>query len=101
MRAGTVAARDEGSILVFDGFESGYNVLRALHARGVGLRSNQNEIVVHYRIPSHPLAFGEELLLRGLCMNKHHVSIATPSGVERLACALRDDFYFDPGFSLE
>src|SRR5262249_14738204 len=101
MRARTIAARNKRSLLVPDRFECRHNVLRPLYARRVGLRSNENEVVVHYGIALHSLAFGEELFLLGLCMDEYHVCIATSSGVERLAGALCDNFDIDTSLGLE
>src|SRR5262245_11485920 len=101
MRARPITARDECSILVFDRFERGYYVFRSLHARWVGLRSNENEIIVHHGIPPHPLAFREELFFGGFCVDEHHVCIAAPSRIERLTGSLGYHFHFDSGLSLE
>src|SRR6516164_3084416 len=101
MRTRAITPRDECSMPVFDRFQGGDYVFRSLHARGIGLWSHENEIVVHYRIPLHSLAFGEEFFLRGLCMHEHHVCITTPSCVERLARALRYHPYVDTGLGLE
>src|SRR5262245_13917020 len=101
MRAGPITARDEGRPLAFDAFERSSYVFRSLHARWVGLRSNENKVIVHNRISPHPLPFGEEFLFSGLRVDEHNVCIATSAGIERLTGSLCHDFYFNSGLGLE
>ena len=100
MGAGAVAARDERRGLLFDRAQRRDDV-RALHAGGIVLRPDQHEVVVHDGIALHPEAFGEEFFFRGLGMDEHHVGVAAPSGVERLASALGDHAHLDAGLLFE
>ena len=77
------------------------DVLAALDAGRIALRPDQDEVVVHHRIALHAEAFGDEFLLLRLGVHEHHVGIAAPAGVERLAGALRDDLHVDAGLGLE
>ena len=101
MRAGLVAARDEGGALGLDRLERGDDVLGALDAGRIALRPDQDEVVVHHRIALHAEAFGDELLFLRLGMHEHHVGIAAAAGVERLAGALRHHLHVDAGLRLE
>ena len=75
--------------------------LRALDAGRIALRPDQDEVVVHHRIALHAEAVGDEFLLLRLGVHEHHVGVAAPAGVERLAGALRDHLHVDAGLGLE
>ncbi len=65
------------------------------------LRPDQDEVVVHHRIALHAEAVGDEFLLLRPRVHEHHVGVAAPAGVERLAGALRDHAHVDAGLLLE
>ena len=100
VRAGLVAARDERRALALIVFSAGDDVL-ALDAGRIALRPDQDEVVVHHRIALHAEAVGDELLLLRLGVHEHHVGVAAPAGVERLAGALRHHLHVDAGLGLE
>jgi hypothetical protein len=52
---------------------------------------DQNEVVIHHRVPLQAFTLGEEFQFRRLRVNQHYVGVTAPPGVERLACALGDD----------
>jgi len=64
-------------------------------------RTDQDEVVVHHRVPPDAETLGQELLLRRLGVHQHHVGIAAPAGIERLAGALRHHLHVDAGLGLE
>ena len=84
-------------LLVLDGLERLADVLHALDAGGIALRPDQHEVVVHHRKALHALAFGEEFFFLRFGVHEHHVGVAAPAGVERLAGALRHHFDGDAG----
>src|SRR5499427_3943926 len=90
MRAGSVAARDEGCTLGFDSLQRKDCVPAPLDAGGVALGSDNDKIVVHHGIAFHAVPFGNEFLLCVLGMHEHHVGIAAARYVERLASATGD-----------
>ena len=96
MRAGAVAARDEGRLGGCDLAQGVGDVLVAGDFCGIGLRSDHDKIVVHHAKPLHAKTFGEEFLFRDLVVNEHHVGIAAPADVERLAGADCHHAHFDP-----
>ena len=73
----------------------------ALDAGRIALRPDQHEVVVHHVEALHAEALGEEFLLLRLGVDEHHVGVAAPRGVERLAGALRDHLHVDAGLGLE
>ena len=79
----------------------GDNVLRLAQAGRIGAWADQHEVVVHHRIALHAEALSQEFLLGGLGMDEHHVGVAAPPGVERLAGAQRHDLHVDAGTRLE
>jgi hypothetical protein len=98
--AGLVAARHERRGFGLDRFQRGLDIL-ALDAGGIGLRPDQHEVVVHHVKPLHAKSVGDEFFLLRSGVDEHHVGIAAPRGVERLAGALRDHLDVDIGFGLE
>ena len=75
--------------------------LRAADFRRIGLRPDQDEVVVHHVEALHAVALGEEFLLERLGVHEHHVGVAAPADVERLAGAERDHAHLDAGLLLE
>jgi hypothetical protein len=73
----------------------------ALDAGGIALRPDQHEVVVHHVKALDAESFGEEFFLLRFGMHEHHVGIAAPRGVERLAGAFRDHLDLDIGLGLE
>ena len=63
--------------------------------------TDQHEVIVHNRIALQAKTFGEKFLLGRLGMHEHHIGIAAPGGVERLAGALRHHLHVDAGLFLE
>ena len=70
---------------VADRLERGEHVLAALDLGRIGLRPDQDEVVVHDVEALHAEAVGDELLLLGLGVHEDDVGIAAAAGVERLA----------------
>ena len=101
MRAGTIAARDERRALVLDGLERRHDVLAAVGAGGIALRSDQDEVVVHHRVALYAEAFGEEFFLGGLGVDKYDIGVPAPTGIERLPGSLCDNLHIDTGLGLE
>ena len=89
-----------GARLGLDRLQARDDVL-ALDAGRIALRADQDEVVVHDGVALHAEAVGDELLLLRLGMDEHHVGIAAPAGVERLAGALRHHLHVDAGLRLE
>lgn len=58
---------------------------RKRHTSRVGLRADEQEIVVHDRPPKRPVAFGHELRFSGRIMDQEHIGIATTAQFEGLA----------------
>ena len=100
MGARSVAARDERRAFCLDRFQCGFDVL-AFDPGRIALWPDQHEVVVHHIKPLHAESLGEEFFFLRFSMDEDHVGIATPSGVERLAGALRNHLYFNPGLGLE
>ena len=69
--------------------------------RGIRLRPDQHEVVVHDLVAPHAVALGDELLLERPGVHEHHVGVAAPRHVERLAGAERDHAHLDAGLLLE
>src|SRR5215468_5065969 len=63
MRAGVVAARDEGCTFGLNGLQRKGDVPCPLDAGGIVLRSDDDKIVVHHRIAFHAKPFCNEFLL--------------------------------------
>ena len=101
MCARAVGARDEWRSLRLDGLQRRHDVIHALDAGRIAVRTDQNEVVVHNRIAHHAEAVGEELLLLRLGMHEHHIGIAPSASIERLARALCDDTHVYAGRRLE
>ena len=77
------------------------HVLAAGDSRGIRLRSDEDEVVVHDRQALHAVAFAQELLFGGFRVHEDHVRIAAAREVERLARAERHDAHLDAGLLLE
>jgi hypothetical protein len=101
MRAALVAARHERRLRAGDLPQRVGDVLAAGDLRGVGLRSDQDEVVVHDVAPVDARAFGDELVLGGTIVHEHDVRVAAAADVERLAGADRDDLHGDAGLARE
>jgi hypothetical protein len=67
----------------------------------VGLRADDDEVVVHHLLALDAEAFGDEFLLGRLVMHEDDVGIAAPRHVQRLAGAQRDDAHLDAAGLLE
>ena len=63
--------------------------------------ARQDEIVVHHLVAPHAVALGDELLLERPGVHEHHVGVAAPAHVERLAGAERHHAHLDAGLLLE
>ena len=87
VRAALVAARDERRLRVGNALQRGRDVLAAGDLRGIGLRSDQHEVVVHDVAPIDAGAFGDELVLGRAIVHEHDVGVAATADVERLARA--------------
>src|SRR5499427_176558 len=101
MRAGSVAARDEGCTLGFDSLQRKHCVPAPLDAGGVALGSDNDKIVVHHGIALHAKPFRNKFLLGLLRMHEYYIRIAAPRGIESLPRALRQDLHSYSGFFLE
>src|SRR5262245_35168324 len=101
MRAGVVAARDEGCTLGLNGLQRKADVPCPIDAGGIALWSDDDKIVVHHGIALHAKPFRDEFLLRLPGMHQNHVGIAAARHVERLAGTQGDDFNVDAGPLLE
>ena len=101
VRAAAIAPRDKRRPCLLYLPEGDGHVLRALHMSGVGLGADEHEIVVHDVVALDPLPFGHELLFQRFRMHQHHVRIAAPADIERLARAHGDHPHLDAGFPLE
>ena len=71
------------------------------HFRGIVLRSDHDEVVVHDVAPADTFTFGDEAILRFAIVHEHDVRVAAPANVERLAGAQGDDVHRDAGLFLE
>ena len=101
MRAGLSPREMNGAALSLIVLSAATMSFDALDAGRIALRADQDEVVVHHRIALHAEAFGEEFLFRRLGVHEHHVGVAAPAGVERLAGALRHHLHVDAGLGLE
>src|SRR5215510_9183728 len=97
MRPGAVATRNEAGLLFLYVLKRLGKVPHALNAGRIVLWTNQNEVVVHYRKALHALALGKEFLFRRFGVHEHHIGIAAPCGIKRLASALRQYLHRDSG----
>ena len=97
---GAVAARNEWRRLVLDRFQRRQDVL-APDAGGIGMRTDQHEVIVHHRVALDAETIDEEFFFSRLGVHEHHIGVPTPSRIERLAGALGDDFHVDTGLLLE
>jgi hypothetical protein len=77
------------------------DVVHPPDAGGVALWPNQHKVIVHHRIALHAFAFGDKFLFCRFRMDKNHVCIAAPAGVERLTGAPRQYFHRDAGLLRE
>src|SRR4029079_13006872 len=84
-----------------DLFQRGGDVLAAGGVRGVALRPDQHEVVVHHPIALDAVALGQPFLLGRLVVHEHDVGIAALADVERLAGADGDDAHGDTRVLLE
>ena len=101
MRAGSVAARDEGCTLGFDSLQRKDCVPAPLDAGGVALGSDNDKIVVHHGIALHAKPFRNKFLLGLLRMHEYYIRIAAPRGIESLASALRQNPHCDSSLLFE
>src|SRR5439155_19475820 len=99
--AAAIAARDGRRFAGGNPTQCGENVLAAARPRGIVLRTNQDEIVVHHWMAAHALPFCHEFIFGRAVVNEYDVGIATPADVECLARAHRDDASLDTGVALE
>jgi hypothetical protein len=79
----------------------GDRILAARDAGRIGFRPDEHEIVVHHFVAAQAVTFGDKSFLEGLGVNEHHVGVAAPTHVERLAGAQGDDANLDPGLLFE
>ena len=101
VRAATVAARHEGRFCLDESSGAPHRILAAGHLRRIRLRPDQDEVVVHHLVAAHAVALGDELLLERPRVHEHHVGVAAPAHVERLAGAERHHAHLDAGLLLE
>ena len=101
MRAGSVAARDERRLRGGNLAQCLEHVVAAGDPRGIALRADHDEVVVHHVEALHAETLGEEILFRRLIVHEDHVGIAAPTDVERLAGSDGNDIHADPGFGGE
>ncbi|MHC2682121.1 hypothetical protein ACVJDU_003685 [Bradyrhizobium diazoefficiens] len=71
------------------------DVLAAANSRRIALRPDDDEVVVHDVETLHALPFGHELVFGGPVMDEHHVGIASPPDIQRLAGADGYDLHVD------
>ena len=101
VRAALVAARDERRLRRLDLLQRFDDVLAAGDLRGIALRPDQHEVVVHHGEPLDAFALGQEFLLGRLRVDEDDIGVAAPREVERLPGAERDDAHLDAGLLLE
>jgi len=101
MGAGLVAARDEVGALGLDRTERRNDVLRALDAGRIGLRADQDEVVIHHGVALDAKTFGHKFFFRRFGVDEHDVGIAAAGGIERLSRALCHHLHVDAGLGLE
>src|SRR5260221_10214273 len=63
VRAGAITARDKRRTLLLDRLERRNDVLAAVDAGGITLRSDQDEVVVHHRVALYAEPVGDESFL--------------------------------------
>jgi hypothetical protein len=66
----------------------------AFDSGGITVRADQYKILIHHRIALDPETFRHELFLSRFGIDKHHIGVAMPRGVERPAgdsARLRND----------
>ena len=95
--AAVVAARGEGRLGRRDLLEGIDGIVVAFDMGGIGLRADDDEVVVHQRLALHAIALGDEFLLAGPVMDEQHVGIALLADLEGLAGPDRDDAHLDAG----
>jgi len=95
MRAGVIAPRDERRLRRRDLAQRVDDVLVAGDVRRIGLRTDDDEVVVHDVEALHALPFGHEFVFGVPVVHENHVGIAPPSDVERLAGPHGDDLHAD------
>src|SRR5262249_60484201 len=75
MRAGSVAARDEGCTLGFDSLQRKDRVPAPLDAGGVALWAGNEKMVVHHGIGAHAKPFRNKFLLRLLRLPQYYLRL--------------------------
>ena len=101
MGAAAIATRDERRFRGFDFTQCIENFLAAGDLRGIALRTNQNEIVVHHRIATHSLPFCYEFVFGRPVVNKYDIGVAAPPDIECLSGAHGNNANLDTGVALE
>ncbi len=97
MGAGMIAARDERRLGRRDLSHGLDDVLVAGDVRGIALRTDDDEVVVHDVEALHALAFRHELVLRGTVMHEDNVCVTPTSNIQRLTRADSDDLHGNAG----
>jgi hypothetical protein len=92
-----IAARYESCLLFLYSLKRLRNVLYAFNTSWIVFWPDQHEVVVHNRIAFDAVPFRDERLFGRFGMDKHNISVATASNVERLTGADRDHFHGDAG----
>src|SRR5215204_5090999 len=101
MRAGVVTARNERSSLLADARQRSHSILLPFNACRIGHRTDNDEVVVHDRLPLNAEARIHERLL-GLCVvDEDNICIAVLARLERLPGAKCDYPNLDTRFLCE
>ena len=101
VRSGHVAAADELDVGCGDFLKGLGGGLHSLDSRGVVLRAEDYEVVVHDVAAVLPVAFGDEFVLERARVDDDHVEVPALRLFERRARSGLFDYEFRPGLGLE
>src|SRR4030081_3398315 len=101
MRATLVAARDERRFCSFHFPKCLQNILAATDLCRIGVRADQDEIVVHHGEALDAVTLSKKFLFRCARVNEYDVGVATSRKIERLPCPYGHDTHLDPCLLLE
>ena len=96
MGAAVVTSRDERRFGLSDSSERPGWVLHAFDACRVFCRTDNDEVIVHHRIPFCSITFGDEFFLSRLGVDKDDVHIAVHAVADGCPSPFGEDFHFDP-----
>ena len=94
--AARIAAREKRLLLRRDLLQRGDDVLAAADMGGIGLRADQDEVVVHDLAAIDAVAGFQEFELGRLVVDEDHVGVAVLADRQGLAGSHRDNVHLDP-----